>query len=76
MQGKDFNGKLPRISDHCNSWPPGTSSAVSFSQARVKDTFLHPGARPLHTHTHAHTHTQTGDSGNSFSVCGSALAVF
>ena len=58
MQGKDFNVKLPGLSDHYNSCPPGTSSVVSLSQARVKETFLHPGAIQLHTHTHTHTHTQ------------------
>ena len=55
-KGKDFNVKLPGLSDHYNSCPPGTSSVVSLSQARVKDTFLHPGAIQLHTHTHTHTH--------------------
>ena len=73
MQGKDFNVKLPGLSDHYNSCPPGSSSVVSFSQARVKETFLHPGAIPS---THTHTHTHRGDSGISFFACGSALAVF
>ena len=59
MQGKDFNVKLPGLSDHYNSCPPGSSSVVSFSQTRVKETFLHPGAIPSLTHTHTHTHTHT-----------------
>ena len=71
MQGKDFNVKLPGLSDHYNSCPPGSSSVVSFSQTRVKETFLHPGAIPslTHTHTHIHTHTHTHRRFRNFFLC-------
>lgn len=68
MQGKDFNVKLPGLSDHYNSCPPGPSSVVLFSQTRVKETFLHPGAIPSLTHTHTHTNFIPSTSSASHSA--------
>ena len=73
MQGKDFNVKLPGLSDHYNSCPPGSSSVVSFSQARVKETFLHPGAIPS---THTHTHTRTEEIQESLSLLVGLLLLY
>ena len=71
MQGKDFNVKLPGLSDHYNSCPPGSSSVVSFSQARVKETFLHPGAIPS-----SHTHTRTEEIQESLSLLVGLLLLY